>query len=77
METVASALGVACFGSLESEGQITQRERISTSVEVPLTKECKKALQLAAEASERLAQQYIGTQHLFLGTVKGGRLARC
>src|ERR1700676_423656 len=28
----------------EIEGQITQRERISTSVEVPLTEECKTAL---------------------------------
>jgi|SRR5580704_14940117 len=54
----------------EIEGQITQRERISTSVEVPLTEECKTALHLAAEESERLAQLYIGTQHLLLGMLR-------
>jgi hypothetical protein len=54
----------------EIEGQITQRERISTSVEVPLTEECKKALNLAAEESERLAQRYIGTEHLLLGMLR-------
>jgi ATP-dependent Clp protease ATP-binding subunit ClpC len=50
----------------EIEGQITQRERISTSVEVPLTEECKTALHLAAEESERLAQRCVGTEHLLL-----------
>jgi hypothetical protein len=54
----------------EIEGQITQRKRISTSVEVPLTEECKKALQLAAEESERLAQRYVGTQHPLLGMLR-------
>jgi len=54
----------------EIEGQITQRERISTSVEVPLTEECKKALNLAAEESERLAQRHIGTEHLLLGVLR-------
>jgi Clp amino terminal domain, pathogenicity island component len=51
----------------EIEGQITQGERISTSVEVPLSEQCKKALNLAAEESERLAQRHIGTEHLLLG----------
>jgi Clp amino terminal domain, pathogenicity island component len=54
----------------EIEGQITQRERISTSVEVPLTEECKKALNLAVEESERLAHRYIGTEHLLLGMLR-------
>jgi hypothetical protein len=31
---------------------------------VPLTAECKKALNLAAEESDRLAHRYIGTEHL-------------
>ncbi len=51
----------------EIERQITPRKRISTSVEVPLTNECKKALNLAAEESQRLAHRYIGTEHLLLG----------
>jgi hypothetical protein len=54
----------------EIEGQITQRERISTSVEVPLTEECKRVLNLAAEESKRLAQRYIGTEHLLLGMLR-------
>src|SRR5580704_5370822 len=54
----------------EIEGQITQRERISTSVEVPLTGECKKALNLAGEESERLAQRHVGTEHLLLGLLR-------
>jgi ATP-dependent Clp protease ATP-binding subunit ClpC len=40
----------------EIEGQILRHERISTSVEMPLTNGCKMALNLAAEESERLAR---------------------
>src|SRR6266481_4203448 len=54
----------------EIEGQTTQRERISTSVDLPLTEECKKALTLAAEESERLARRYIETEHLLLGMLR-------
>jgi Clp amino terminal domain, pathogenicity island component len=54
----------------EIEGLITPRERISTSVEVPLTEECRKVLNLAAEESDRLAQRYVGTEHLFLGMLR-------
>ena len=54
----------------EIERQMTRRERISTSVEMPLTEECKKALNLAAEESERLAQRHIGTEHLLLGMLR-------
>ncbi len=62
----------------EIERQITRRERISTSVEMPLTEECKKALNYAAEEAERLAQRYIGTEHLLLGMlrVEGSLAAR-
>src|SRR6185437_1957382 len=46
-------------GSIESirkqiESRITVRERISTSVEVPLSQECKRILNYAAEEAERL-----------------------
>jgi hypothetical protein len=51
----------------EIEQHITRRERISTSVEMPLTGDCKKALNLAAEESERLGQGYVGTEHILLG----------
>jgi ATP-dependent Clp protease ATP-binding subunit ClpA len=46
-------------GSIESirkeiEARITIRERISTSVEVPLSAECKRILNMAGEEAERL-----------------------
>jgi uncharacterized protein (TIGR02246 family) len=54
----------------EIEKHITRHERISTSVEVPLTDESKKILELAAEESKRLGQRHIGTEHLLLGMLR-------
>jgi ATP-dependent Clp protease ATP-binding subunit ClpC len=51
----------------EIERQITRRERISTSVEMPLTDECKKVLTLAAEESYRLGHGHVGTEHVLVG----------
>jgi ATP-dependent Clp protease ATP-binding subunit ClpC len=50
----------------EIEARITRGERISTSVEVPLSIECKRILHRAAEEADRLAHKHIGTEHLFL-----------
>jgi len=60
------------------ERQITRRERISTSVEMPLTNECKKVLTLAAEESDRLGHRYVGTEHILVGMlrVEGSLAAR-
>src|SRR3989475_7531368 len=63
-------------GSIESirkeiEARITIRERISTSVEVPLSAECKRILNMAAEEAERLGHKHGGTQHLVLGIPRG------
>jgi uncharacterized protein (TIGR02246 family) len=54
----------------EIESHISPRERISTSVEVPLTEDCKKVLNLAGEESERLAQRHVETGHLLLGILR-------
>jgi hypothetical protein len=54
----------------EIERQITPRERISTAVEVPLTTESKQALRFAAEESERLGHQHVGTEHLLVGMLR-------
>lgn len=51
----------------EIERHITRRERTPTSVEVPLTDDCKKVLKLAAEESDRLFQRQVGTEHILLG----------
>lgn len=49
------------------ERQITWRERIiSTSVEVPLTNECKKVLNLAWEEADRLGHRNVGTEHVLV-----------
>lgn len=51
----------------EIESQITRGERISTSVEVPLSVECKHILNAAAEEAERLGNRHVGTEHFLLG----------
>ena len=51
----------------EVERHIERRERISTSVEMPLTAECKRILNAAAEEAERLGDRHVGTEHLLLG----------
>ena len=45
----------------------TTHEKIPTSVDVPLSNECKRVLAFSAEEAERLAHRHIGTEHLFLG----------
>ncbi|HMI53116.1 MAG TPA: Clp protease N-terminal domain-containing protein [Candidatus Saccharimonadales bacterium] len=56
----------------EIEKQIPRREPISASVEIPLSAECKKILNLAVEESDSLAHEWVGTEHILLGilTVK-------
>jgi len=46
------------------------REKISTSVDLPLSNESKRVLAYAAEEAERLADKHIGTEHLFLGLLR-------
>jgi uncharacterized protein (TIGR02246 family) len=53
----------------EIESQITRGERISTSVEVPLSAECISVLNLASAESERLGNKHVGTEHLLLGVL--------
>jgi hypothetical protein len=52
------------------ESKITQRERISTSVEVPLTKDSKRVLNIAAEEAERFGHRHVGTEHLLLALLE-------
>jgi ATP-dependent Clp protease ATP-binding subunit ClpA len=54
----------------EIERHVTPRERFSTSVEVPLTRESKKILNLAAEEADRLGHRHIGTEHILLGLLR-------
>src|SRR5271154_532803 len=54
----------------EIEQRITIRERISTSVEVPLSQESKRILNFATEEAERLGHKHVGTEHLLLGILR-------
>src|SRR6202795_4048648 len=51
-------------------GHTTIREKVSTSVDLPLSNECKRVLAYAAEEAERLSHKHIGTEHLLLGLLR-------
>src|SRR5437899_11759274 len=62
-------------GAVESirkqvEGQTAIREKASTSIDLPLSNECKRILTYAAEEAERLNHRHIGTEHLLLGILR-------
>jgi hypothetical protein len=62
-------------GSQESireqiEKYTSARPSISTSVDLPLSNECKRVLEWAAEEAERLAHRHICTEHLLLGLLR-------
>ena len=55
------------------EAHTTIREKVSTSVDLPLSHECKRVLAYAAEEAERLSHKHIGTEHLLLGLLREER----
>jgi len=52
------------------EGRTAIREKVSTSVDLPLSPECKRVLAYSAEEAERLQHKHIGTEHLLLGLLR-------
>lgn len=63
------------LGSIESirkqiEARITIHERISSTVEIPLSRECKRILNYAAEEAEQLNHKHISTTHILLGMLR-------
>jgi len=63
------------LGSEESvrkqiEAHTVIREKVATSVDVPLSNEGKRVLAYAAEEAERLGHKHIGTEHLLLGLLR-------
>ena len=46
------------------------RERVSTSVDLPLSNEYKRILAYATEEADKLSHKFIGTGHLFLGVLR-------
>ena len=46
------------------------REKVSTSIDLPLSNECKRILAYSNEETERLGHRWIGTEHLLLGILR-------
>ncbi len=46
------------------------REKVPTSVDLPLSNEAKRILAYSAEEAEMLSHHWIGTEHLLLGTLR-------
>src|SRR2546421_1895314 len=57
----------------EIESRTLLRERIPTSVELPLAPETKRVLHYSHEESDRLQHRHIGTEHLLLGLLREER----
>ncbi|HYW74096.1 MAG TPA: ATP-dependent Clp protease ATP-binding subunit [Pyrinomonadaceae bacterium] len=57
----------------EIESRSLLRERIPTSVELPLAPETKRVLHYSHEESDRLQHRHIGTEHLLLGLLREER----
>src|SRR5262249_16100145 len=51
----------------EIAARLTVKEKVATSLNLPLTAECKRILAWASEEAERLRHSHIGTEHLLLG----------
>jgi ATP-dependent Clp protease ATP-binding subunit ClpC len=54
----------------EVEGDRLFVDRISSSAELPLSEESKKILAYAAHEAESMLHQYVGTEHLLIGTLR-------
>ncbi len=52
------------------ESHTTLREKVSMSVDLPLSHECKRVLAYGAEEAERLNRKHIGTEQLILGLLR-------
>jgi len=51
----------------EIEKHTTLRKKLSTSVDLPLSNECRRILHYASQEADRLGHKHIGTEHLLLG----------
>jgi ATP-dependent Clp protease ATP-binding subunit ClpA len=49
------------------------KQRLDTSVDMPLSNELKRALAYASQEAERLAHRHIGNEHLLLGILRESR----
>jgi Clp amino terminal domain, pathogenicity island component len=54
----------------EIERQTTIREKVSHSIDIPLSDQCKRILAYAVEEADLLSHPLIGTEHLLLGILR-------
>jgi len=54
----------------EIEARATLREKVPTSIDMPLSEECRRILAYATEEAVRLNHLHIGTEHLLLGILR-------
>ena len=54
----------------EVEGKAPLRDKVSTSIDIPLSLESKRVLGYAAEEAEAMLHNYIGTEHILLGLLR-------
>lgn len=54
----------------EIEGRFLPGDKISESVDLPLSSSAKRVLSMAADESDRLGHRHIGTEHLLLGIMR-------
>jgi ATP-dependent Clp protease ATP-binding subunit ClpC len=52
------------------EARTTTREQVPTSVDMPLSNECRRVLGYASEEADRLSHERIGIDHLLLGLLR-------
>ncbi len=52
------------------EGHTAPATKTPTSIDLPLSHECKRVLAYAAEEAQRLSHKHIGTEHLLLGLLR-------
>jgi ATP-dependent Clp protease ATP-binding subunit ClpC len=53
------------------EAHMPPKEKISTTIDLPLAESARKVLAYAAEEAERLTHRHLGTRHLLLGLMRG------
>lgn len=60
------------------EEHLPVRERVSISIDLPISDECQRILRLASEEAERMGHKHIGTEHPLLGIPReqGSYIAR-
>ncbi len=61
----------------EIEGRTPLRDKVSASVDLPLSPSAKRVLSYAADESERLQHRHIGTEHLLLGILREEKSPAC